>query len=68
MAQNQNSTKLGALWVNQPKSEKGPVLTGEIEGKRVALFKNKKWTEAESKKQPMYYILESVFQGKAQKA
>jgi hypothetical protein len=68
MVQNQTSTRLGALWPNQPKSEKGPVMTGEIEGKRVSVFKNKKWNEEEGNKQPMYHILESTFQGKAQKA
>jgi len=67
MAQ-QNTNRLGALWANAPKSEKGPVLTGEIEGKRVAVFKNKKWNEADGKKQPMYHVLASIFQGKDQKA
>lgn len=52
-----NSDKLGALWVNQPKSERGPVLTGEIKGQRVVVFKNKKWTEDDKKKQPMYHVL-----------
>ena len=63
----QSSTKLGALWVNQPKSERGPVLTGEINGQRVSVFKNKKWSETEEKKQPLYHVLLSTL-GKSQKA
>lgn len=64
----QNSNRLGALWVNKAKSEKGPVLTGEIEGKRVAVFQNRKWNEEDGSKQPLYHVLESTYQGKAQKA
>ena len=64
----QNQSRLGALWVNQPKSEKGPVLTGEINGQRVAVFKNKKWSETEGKKQPLYHVLLSTMQRKSQKA
>jgi len=67
MAQ-QSSNRLGALWVNQPKSERGPVLTGEISGQRVAVFKNRKWSEAEEKKQPLYHILQSTLKGKSSKA
>jgi len=63
-----SSTRLGALWVNEPKSEKGPMLTGEINGVRVVVFKNKKWSEAEQKKQPLYHILESTLKSKTQKA
>ena len=55
-----SSDKLGALWVNQPKNERGPVLTGEIKGQRVAVFKNQKWSEAEQKKQPLYHVLASI--------
>lgn len=64
----ENSNKLGALWVNKSKSERGPALTGLIEGKRVAVFKNKKWTEAEEKKQPLYHVLLSTLKGKGEKA
>ena len=53
----ENSSRLGALWVNKPKSSKGPVLTGEINGQRVAVFKNSKWSEKEGEKQPLYHIL-----------
>jgi len=62
------STRLGALWPAKAKSEKSPVLTGEIDGKRVAVFKNKKYSDEADNKQPMYNVLESTFQGKAQKA
>ena len=65
MAQSQDPNKLGALWVNKPKSEKGPVLTGLINGQRVVAFKNKKWREGEEKKQPMYHILKSTVKSKA---
>jgi hypothetical protein len=54
------SDKLGALWVNQPKTERGPALTGLINGQRVVVFKNKKWTEDDKKKQPLYHILVST--------
>ena len=54
-----SSNRLGALWVNKAKSERGPELTGEIDGKRVAVFKNKKWSEKEEK-QPLYNILVST--------
>jgi len=64
----QPSTRLGALWAAKAKSEKSPVLTGEIDGKRVAVFKNKKYSDEADNKQPMYNVLESNFQGKAQKA
>jgi len=63
-----SSNKLGALWVNKSKSERGPVLTGQINGKRVSVFKNKKWTEAEEKKQPLYHVLLSTLGSKNQKA
>ena len=66
MAQNPN--QLGALWVNQPKSDRSPVLTGEINGKRVSVFKNKKWSEEEKKKQPLYHILQSTLKSKSEKA
>ena len=56
----QNSNRLGALWVNEPKSDKSPVLTGEINGQRVSLFKNKRWSEDQKEKQPMYHVLQSV--------
>ncbi|OGY45625.1 MAG: hypothetical protein A3A24_01750 [Candidatus Buchananbacteria bacterium RIFCSPLOWO2_01_FULL_46_12] len=62
------SNKLGALWVNEPKSEKGPVLSGEIDGQRVVGFKNKKWSEAEQKKQPLYQLYRSIKQVKEAKA
>jgi len=58
----QQMQNYGALWVNEPKSEKGPVLTGLIDGKRVVVFKNKRWTDEGKKKQPLYYILESTLQ------
>ena len=64
----ESTNRLGALWVNKPKSEKGPVLTGEINGQRVVVFKNKKWTEKEGEKQPMYHVLEALSKGKNQKA
>ena len=64
MAQNPN--KLGALWVNKPKSDKSPVLTGEINGQRVSVFKNQGWTEEKKEKQPMYHILKST-SGQAKK-
>ncbi|HLC89531.1 MAG TPA: hypothetical protein VJG65_01065 [Patescibacteria group bacterium] len=64
MAQNQNPDKLGALWVNEPKNERGPVLTGEINGVRVVAFKNQRWSEADQKKQPLYHILKSTPKGK----
>ncbi|MFA6381958.1 MAG: hypothetical protein WCX08_01670 [Candidatus Buchananbacteria bacterium] len=56
----QSSTKLGALWANQPKSERGPVLTGIINDQRVVVFKNKNWSEEEKKKQPLYHVLLST--------
>ena len=55
----QTATKLGALWVNKPKSDKGPVLTGEISGQRVVGFKNKRWSESDSK-QPLYQLYKAV--------
>lgn len=61
----QATNKLGAFWVNKPKNEQGPVLTGEINGERVVVFKNKRWTEAEAKKQPLYHVLVSTFKKKA---
>lgn len=64
----QNPNQLGALWVNQKKSEKGPELTGELNGQRVVVFKNKRWNEAEQKKQPLYHILQSTLKSKSQKA
>jgi hypothetical protein len=65
----EKSNRLGALWASKIKSEKGPVLTGEIEGKRVVVFKNKKWTEDEDSKQPLYHVLLSTLNGnKADKA
>ncbi len=60
----ETSKALGALWVNQPKSENSPVLTGEINGKRVVVFKNKKWNHAEKVKQPLYFLRSYVAQGK----
>jgi len=56
----QTTTQLGALWVSQIKSEKGPELTGEINGQRVVVFKNKRWSEEEAKKQPLYHVLQST--------
>ena len=53
------SNRLGALWVNKAKNERSPELTGEIDGKRVAVFKNKKWSEKEEK-QPLYNVLLST--------
>ncbi len=64
----QSSNRLGALWTSKVKSEKGPVLTGEIDGKRVVVFKNKKWTENEDSKQPLYHVLLSTLTGKTEKA
>ena len=54
-----SSNRLGALWGNKAKSERGPEMTGEIDGKRVAVFKNKKRSEKEEK-QPLYNILVST--------
>jgi len=68
MTQNQSSNRLGALWVAKAKSEKSPAFTGEINGKRVAVFKNKKYSEEEGSKQPMYNVLESTLPAKAKKA
>jgi len=65
MAQNPN--QLGALWVNDPKSEKSPVLTGEINGQRVAVFKNRMWKEEDKKKLPLYHVLQSTLQSKEKK-
>ncbi|MBU1164859.1 hypothetical protein KKA15_04860 [Patescibacteria group bacterium] len=64
----QSSNQFGALWVTQKKSEKGPELTGEINGKRVVVFKNNRWSEEDAKKQPLYHILESTLKSKSQKA
>jgi len=55
-----DSNNLGALWVNEPKSEKSPVLTGEINGQRVSVFKNKKWSKDQQAKQPMYHVLQAL--------
>ena len=55
----ESSNRLGALWVNKAKGERGPELTGEIDGKRVAVFKNKNWSEKEEK-QPLYNVLASI--------
>ena len=63
----QSTNQLGALWVTQIKSEKGPELTGEIGGQRVVVFKNKRWSEEEQKKQPLYHVLQST-RAKSQKA
>ena len=60
----ETSKALGALWVNQPKSEHSPVLTGEINGERVVVFQNKKWSKPEQVKQPLYFIRSFVAQGK----
>lgn len=60
----ETSKALGALWVNQPKSEHSPVLTGEINGQRVVVFKNKKWSQPEQVKQPLYFIRSFVAQSK----
>ena len=62
-----SSNALGALWVNKPKNERSPVLTGEINGQRVSVFKNKKWSKAEQEKQPLYRILASIAKGKETK-
>lgn len=59
-----NSNQLGALWSHKPKSEKGPVFTGEINGERVAVFENKKWSDKEGNKQPKYHVLKSTMQKK----
>jgi len=64
----ENSNRLGALWASKIKSEKSPVFTGEIDGKRVAVFKNRKWVEGEETKQPVYHVLLSTLKGKAEKA
>jgi len=64
----QTATKLGALWVNEPKSEKGPVLTGELSGQRVVAFKNKRWSETDKKTQPLYHVYPSIRKAKVQKA
>ena len=60
-----SSNQVGAFWVNVPKTDKGPVLTGEINGERVVAFKNKRWSEAEAKKQPLYQILLSTYKKKS---
>lgn len=57
--------EIGAFWVNKPKSEQGPVLTGEINGQRVVAFKNKRWNEDDAKKQPMYHVLLSTVKKKS---
>jgi hypothetical protein len=64
----QSPAKLGALWANKPKSEKGPVLTGEINGQRVVGFKNKRWSDNEEEKQPLYHIYPALSKGKTDKA
>lgn len=52
-----NSTGLGALWVNNDiKNENSPVLTGEINGRRVVVFKNKNWSLRKKVKEPLYFI------------
>ena len=51
-----SDNKLGALWVNEPKSDKSPVLTGEIDGQRVVVFKNRRWTKEDQKTQPLYQV------------
>ena len=56
---NAANNRLGALWVNEPKSEKGPVLTGEIAGQRVVGFKNKRWSESDQK-QPLYQVYKAT--------
>lgn len=56
----QNFNELGALWVNNPKSDRSPVMTGTIDGKRVSVFKNKRWSEEQKKKLPIYQILLST--------
>ena len=63
MAKNPN--ELGALWVTEPKSDRSPVLTGEINGQRVALFKNRMWKEEDKKKLPLYHVWQSKAQSKA---
>lgn len=60
----ETSKALGALWVNQPKNVNGPELTGEINGQRVVVFKNKKWSQPEEVKQPLYFLRSYVAQGK----
>ena len=54
-----SDNKLGALWVNKPRSDKGPVLTGEISGQRVVGFKNKRWSEGDEK-QPLYQLYKAA--------
>ena len=49
----QNPNELGALWVNDPKNDRSPVLTGTVNGQRVSVFKNKRWSQEEKKKQPV---------------
>lgn len=61
------NNKLGALWVNEPKSDKSPVLTGEISGQRVVGFKNRKWTK-DDEKQPLYQIYVATTQKSEAKA
>lgn len=63
---NTANNKLGALWVNEPKSDKGPVLTGEISGVRVVGFKNKRWSEADQK-QPLYQVYKAAKKEEAKK-
>ncbi|OGY49624.1 MAG: hypothetical protein A3J65_01325 [Candidatus Buchananbacteria bacterium RIFCSPHIGHO2_02_FULL_45_11b] len=60
----QNPNELGALWVNDPKNDRSPVLTGTVNGQRVSVFKNKRWSQEEKKKQPIYQILKSTIGAK----
>lgn len=60
----QNPNELGALWVNEPKNDRSPVLTGTVNGQRVSVFKNKGWKEEEKKKFPIYRILKSTIGAK----
>lgn len=60
-----NPNQLGALWVNEAKSDRSLAFTGEINGQRMVVFKNKRWSEAEAKKQPLYHILQAVAKGTA---
>ena len=59
-----SSKALGALWVNKSENENAPELTGEINGQRVVVFKNKKWSQPEQVKQPLYFLRSYVAQGK----
>jgi len=61
----ESSNRIGAFWVNKPQNERGPVLTSEVNGQRVSVFKNKRWSEADEKKQPLYHVLVSTAKKKS---